>query len=199
MIIDLAEPGDPLVLPDGTEIADEAYENGQYVRPPSMNVTPKLIASRFRPDKRRPLADLPSEPKFMNGVNCVLVYTFFGLTDYEIAHALEITPGDVSTIRRHPAYEDMFDTVLDTLVNGKSQVLRARVASYGDAALDTVHEVMTNPKAKEGVRLSAARDLLDRADKHREASQTETANELRIVISDGAKPQEVSVTIKGSR
>jgi hypothetical protein len=93
----------------------------------------------------------------------------------------------VRSIRSHAAYAETFDIVSNEFVNARSKLLSARIASYADAALDTVHDVMVNG-TKESNKLRAGIDILDRAGvrpKDEAARVNQQQNELRIVIMKG--------------
>lgn len=178
----LALDGDPYVTADGRVIQPEHM----FHRPEATAKT-ESKAKAYRPIRRRTIKELPGQPNVLKGIAVVFVYTVFGLSDREIADLLTMTTHDVRSIRSHPAYAETFDIVSSEFVNARSKLLSARIASYADAALDTVHDVMVNG-TKESNKLRAGIDILDRAGvrpKDEAARAVQQQNELRIVIMKG--------------
>lgn len=179
----LARVGDPLITETGKKIDPEGYVSGRPIKaePPAM----VLDAETFRPTKKRTLRDLPAEASLINGVGAIFMYTMLGVGDREIADAMKITVSQIEEVRRHSAYKECFDIVVEGFINKNSDLLAARVASYSHSALDVVGSIAMNGK-KEETKLRASIDLLDRAGvKPKDvASRNEQnkGNELRIVV-----------------
>lgn len=194
----LARVGDPLVTETGQKIDPEGYASGRPVKeaPPAM----VLDAETFRPTKKRSLKELPAEASLINGVGAIFMYTMLGVGDREIADALKITVTQVEEVRRHSAYKECFDIVVDGFINKNSDLLAARVAAYSHSALDVVGSIAMNGK-KEETKLRASIDLLDRAGVKpkdvAERNSNNKSNELRIIVVDGAKDVNLNIDLTG--
>lgn len=179
----LARVGDPLITDTGQKIDPEGYIAGKPVKvePPAL----VLDAETFRPNKKRTLRELPAEASLINGVGAIFMYTMLGVGDREIAEAMKITVMQIEEVRKHSAYKECFDIVVDGFINKNSDLLAARVAAYSHSALDVVGTIAMEGK-KEESRLRASIDLLDRAGvKPKDVAARNEANrgnELRIVI-----------------
>lgn len=186
----LARVGDPLVMADGRIFEPTPALSGEL--PPQ----PKMRPQDFKPTKRRSMSDLPiDDPKLMNGIVCVLMYSLLGIGNREIADALGIFIHDVQHIKKNSAYGESFDWIRDEFINVNSEMLHARIAAYGHDALTQVASVALRGK-HEGNRLKASVDILDRGGvTKKEATKSGgMADALRIVVtSSGDQRTEVSV------
>jgi hypothetical protein len=185
----LARVGDPLVAPNGNIIEPEPVEDAKVLSPgismPSSTIDPEL----YRPLRRRTIRELPADPKVLNPIGIVFMYTIMGIGDREIADILHCTSDEIASIRKHSAYADYFNGVLGEFINANSDLLTSRIASYAQTALQTVGTLAADGK-KEETKLRASIDLLDRAGvrpKDQEQRQNTIKNELRIIIVDGEK------------
>jgi hypothetical protein len=178
----LARVGDPLVTSQGDVIAPEKVENAKEISPGIVKGT--IDPELYRPLKRRTVKELPAEPKVLNPIGVVFMYTIMGIGDREIADILHCTSAEVVSIRKHSAYADFFNGVLGEFINANSDLLTSRIASYAQTAVQTVGELAKEGK-KEETRLRASVDILDRAGvrpKDQEQRQQTIKNELRIIV-----------------
>lgn len=189
----LARAGDPLVLADGMEIGPET--DGQEDDQP----TAQLNSRTFKPTKKRTLKELPTKPMMINAIACAFMYTVLGVGDREIALALNITSQELIAVRKHPAYQECFEAVLDQFISVNSSLLQARLAAYGMTAVDNIIDIAATAK-KDEVRLSANKDIADRAGisaKTQQANSRVTLNDLHITITKGEQTDDVHVQIGG--
>ena len=184
----LARPGDPLVLSDGSTIEEE-------VEKPDPVPHEQINARTFRSSKRRSVQELPAPVKTVNVISVVLMYTLMGLSDREIAEALDVKIAQIKEIRDHSAYVECFDCVLNELLSANSDLLQSRISAHASMALDGVISIARDGK-QENNRLRASQDILDRAGARPQDNvnkRAQTMNELRIVIVDGDKKLDVNL------
>lgn len=187
----LARKGDPLVLPDGREIPPEPLPGEEEI-PHSTGIDTR----KFRPVRKRTLKELPTSVQMLNGISCVFMYTLLGVGDREIANALKITPSELTSIRKHSAYKDCFENVLDEFISANSNLIQARIASYGREAVDNIMGLAKTAKKEEN-RLRANIDIADRAGITAKANQKTVLNDLHITITKGNE-QDVKIDISPS-
>lgn len=188
---ELAKAGDPLVLADGSEFGPELAEGEEDAQPAQ-----GLNARTFKATKKRTLKDLPSKPQMINAVACTFMYTTLGVGDREIAIALNISAAELTAIRKHPAYQECFEAVLDQFISVNSSLLQARIAAYGEKAVENIFQIAGSAK-KEELRFSANKDIADRAGITAKQHQSNrlVLNDLHITISKGQETDEVRVSI----
>lgn len=184
----LARAGDPLILPNGQEVSPEPLPGEEEI-PHSTGIDTR----RFRPVKKRTLKEMPTSTTMLNAIACVFMYTIMGVGDREIALALKITPAELQTIRKHHAYKDCFENVLDEFISANSSLLQARIASYGAEAVDNIMGLAKEGK-KEETRLRANIDIADRAGITAKQNQKAVLNDLHITITKGDE-QEVKISM----
>lgn len=119
---------------------------------------------------RRKLADLPEVPRTMNAVGAVLAYTLFGLDDEEIAIATGLTVDQVGRLKVSDPFTQMHDTVVRTIIDSETDVVRDLLAKNARNAAATMVEALQAGSRSD--RMAAARDILDRAG-HRPADIVE--------------------------
>ena len=176
----LAKPGDPLVLGNGkviNEVTDERQVDSDN----------PLSGKTFKPRKRRNVKELPAPFAIMKGIVCVLGFTVLGMGEREIAEALGVTVDDVRGIKKHSAYGETFELILDEFVSTDSTLLVSRLAAYGHTALTTVAKMAKEAK-QESTQLKASIDLLNRGGITKEqalAQKNGGMNDLRIIMIDG--------------
>lgn len=179
----LARVGDPLVTSQGSVISPDTVESASETRSPGVigaSIDPEL----YRPLKRRTTKELPAEPRVLNAIGVVFMYTILGIGDREIADIMHCTTDEIVSIRKHSAYADYFNGVLGEFINANSDLLTSRIASYAQTAIQTVGTLAQEGK-KEETKLRASIDILDRAGvrpKDQEQRQQTIKNELRIII-----------------
>jgi hypothetical protein len=187
---DLAKPGDPIVLADGSEHYPEPLP-GEEPPEHSTGINPRT----FKPAKKRTLKDLPTTPAMLNGIACVFMYTVMGIGDREMANALSITPAELTAIKKHPAYRDCFEGVLDEFISVNSNLIQARIAAYGNSAVTNIMDIASNGKKEEN-KLLANIDIADRAGIGGKNVQKNALNDLHITISKG-DADDVKIDIGG--
>lgn len=118
----------------------------------------------------RRLGDLPDIPKVVNAVNVVVCYTLFGLPDGDICSATKLSPEQLAKLRATDAYEHMKGTIVRGVLDSEASSVRDLFQQHSRAA--TMVMVESLRQGSRADRLSAARDLLDRAG-HRPADVVE--------------------------
>jgi len=178
----LARVGDPFVAPDGSLIAPEYPED--YF--PRIKNETKINPVTFKGKRRRNLNELPAQPNVLNACGAVMLYTFFGVGDREIAHALKCSVPEIEEIRAHAAYSEYLELLGSEIISAESENVTHRIAAYAHGALDTIAHVSANGKV-EGNRLRASIDLMDRGGFNPKAvaeKQISLKNVLRIQVLD---------------
>jgi hypothetical protein len=186
----LARPGDPYITAWGERVLPDMYE-GDELGPPD--------AKTFKAGTRRVLKELPAPPNVFNGVACVFVYTVLGLSDRDIAEALNVLEEDVEAVRAMEAYEQCFDLISNEFVNVNSESIHGRLAAYGHNMLTNIVQIANKGK-NEGNRLKASMDIMDRGGHTRKSVEqraTIAMNDLKIVMIDGDRQVEVDMSIGG--
>lgn len=176
----LPKPGDPYVDAHGNSHLPDVRP-GQHTFAPLADVAP----SEFRPLARRSIADLPTHEKAMRGAAVIFVYSMLGLSDQEIAECVGTTAQEIREFRTQKAYVEIFEAVSGEFINSNAGLLKSRVASYAHEAVESVTGIMRSGK-NEAVRLSAAKDILDRSGVKQADDNKQGVNaELRIrIVSD---------------
>jgi hypothetical protein len=178
----LARVGDPFIAPDGSLIAPEYPED--YF--PRVKEETKIQAKDFRAKRRRNLNELPAQTNILNACGAVMMYTFFGVGDREIAQALKCTTVEIEEIRAHAAYSEYLELLGQEIISAESENVTHRIAAYSHGALDTIAHVSRNGKV-ESNRLRASIDLMDRGGFNPKAvaeKQVSLKNVLRIQVLD---------------
>jgi hypothetical protein len=191
----LARPGDPLITGRGEIVEPENKPTKKEAK--KLEITDTIDPALFRPTKRRIMKELPAAPNVITGIGAVFMYTMMGVGDREIAETLGITVEYLSELRSHPAYGECFTAIHEEFINANSGLLTSRIASYAQDALTTVGTLSQMAK-KEEVKLSASKDLLDRAGvrpKDQEQRVSMSQNDLRIILVDGNRSANVNITI----
>jgi hypothetical protein len=178
----LARVGDPFVAPDGSLIAP-SYPEDYF---PRLKEETKVNPLTFRGKRRRNANELPGQTNIMNAVGAVMMYTFFGVGDREIAHALKCSVTDIEEIRGHTAYSEYLELIGSEIISAESENVTHRIAAYAHGALDTIAHVSRNGKV-ESNRLRASIDIMDRGGfnpKMVAEKQVSLKNVLRIQVLD---------------
>jgi hypothetical protein len=181
---DLPKPGTPLKLHDGTVIDTM---KGAVIKPVGeivARIPTNTELQRKEVEKSKKLADLPDIPARMNVVSAVLAYTMFGLTDDDIASALNIYVQQVDNIRKTPAYTSMQTSVTESLVKSDQGHVLSLVHDNAVIAATRVAELMDCGDPK--VELAASKDILDRAGfgakSNEQRTQEAAQSSIRITI-----------------
>lgn len=178
----LARVGDPFVAPDGSLIAP-SYPEDYF---PRIKEETKINPKDFRAKRRRNLNELPASPNIMNACGAIMLYTFFGVGDREIANALKCSVPEIEEIRAHSAYGEYLELIGNEIISAESENVTHRIAAYAHGALDTIAHVSRNGKAETN-RLRASIDLMDRGGFNPKAvaeKQVSLKNVLRIQVLD---------------
>jgi hypothetical protein len=178
----LARVGDPFIAPDGSLIAP-SYPEDYF---PRIKEETKINPSAFRAKRRRNLNELPASSNIMNACGAVMLYTFFGVGDREIANALKCSVPEIEEIRAHSAYAEYLELIGNEIISAESENVTHRIAAYAHGALDTIAHVSRNGRA-ENNRLRASIDLMDRGGFNPKAvaeKQISLKNILRIQVLD---------------
>lgn len=173
----LADGQEPLRLADGRVV----YPGGRVVEevaPPSrstnnaglVEVPTNREAQELVINARRKLADLPDVPRTMNAISVVLSYSLFGLDDMDIALAIGSTETQVAKIRESDAYRTMHESVLRSILDAETDVVRDIFKQHSRMAANVLVDSLHNGARSE--RMFAAKDFLDRAG-HRPADIVE--------------------------
>ena len=142
------------------------------------------------------MRDLPGPLHVMNAVAAVFTYTLMGLSDREMAEILNCTAIDIEATRAHPAYGEVFESIMGVFINTNSELLGSRIAAYSHDALTNVADLMASQD--DGISLRASQDLLDRGGARPQdmsAKKAALGNELRIVVSKGGGDNGINVNI----
>jgi hypothetical protein len=178
----LARVGDPFVAPDGSLIAP-SYPEDYF---PRIKEETKINPVTWRAKRRRNANELPGQTNIMNAVGAVMMYTFFGVGDREIAQALKCSVEDIEEIRKHSAYGEYLELIGSEIISAESENVTHRIAAYAHGALDTIAHVSRNGKI-ESNRLRASIDIMDRGGfnpKMVAEKQISLKNVLRIQVLD---------------
>lgn len=189
----LADPGDPLVAPDGQVLQPIRHPNKLKEDQQQHKIDPLT----FRGVKQHNVRDLPAPANMMHGIGAVLMYSIMNVGDREIADQLKISVEDVIKIREHPAYSEVFQAFFDNVISAHGQSIVGRIASYAQKAADKVAHLAFHATG-EKVQLDASRDILDRGGfrpKDVDQKQGMQNNTLRIQINraDGSKELELQI------
>ena len=186
----LARVGDPYVTDKGERLrplVGNGKDTKQYELPP---VDPKS----FRVRRKRTLKDMPAPISVMHGIAAVFMYTVLGIGDREISLCLKCDAEDVKALRNHPGYTELFEGVSKAFIDANSDLIHARIAAYGHAALNSIADIAVNGQ-KEADKLKASQDIMNRGGHISEQMMKQNAgmSALRILVVDGTKALGVEV------
>ena len=155
----LVYPDKRVVSPNGKQrIAggDDIRTDRRMVAVPTHHEARELVINA----KRR-IADLPEAPKTMNTVNVVLLYSLYGLDNIDTALATGLSEHQVGQIKMSPAFTQMRQTVIDTVLTAELDDLRQLLQQKARLALEEQLRLLED--GKQEVRFAVAKDILDRA------------------------------------
>ena len=178
----LARVGDPWVAPDGTKVAP--ILPADFV--PRAKEDTKINPVSFRGKRRRNINELPAAANMMNAIGALMMYSFFGVGDREVANALKCSVVELEEIRKSAAYAEYLDLIGSEIITADSDNIAHRIAAYSHGALDTIANVSAHGKTETN-RLRASMDLMDRggfAPKAVADKQVALKNVLRIQVLD---------------
>lgn len=164
----LPEPGEPIVLADGTKIDPSS---GKVIREKKFVEVPRNSeAVRKVTQVRRQLADLPVPPKQMNAVGLVVFYKMIGLSNYDTALAMNVTESQIHNIMELDVYQEMMESMRETVLKNDADDVRQMFMQHSHNAVHRIVSLID--EGEEKVALAAAKDVLDRAG-HRPADVIE--------------------------
>lgn len=189
----LPEDNEPLVLADGTKIDPTSGkvikdDAAKFVSVPSPSEAQRIVART-----RKTVADLPLPPKNLSGVALVAFYTLFGLSDQDIAIALDnkLTVEQIENIKELEPYKEFMASAKDNILHTETETVRE---IFQKNAIQAANKVTTLAMSdNEVLAFKASQDVLDRAG-HRPADIVEHRHKmedaLNIVITkrDEASP-----------
>jgi len=178
----LARVGDPWVAPDGTKVGPMLPAD--FI--PRVKEDTKINPVTFRGKRRRNMNELPAASNMMNAIGALMLYSFFGVGDREVANALKCTVVELEEIRKSAAYSEYLDLIGSEIITADSDNIAHRIAAYSHGALDTIATVSAHGKTETN-RLRASMDLMDRggyAPKAVAEKQIALKNVLRIQVLD---------------
>jgi hypothetical protein len=165
----------PLRLADGTLIYPDVQTNEASSAPIMVEVPTPDEAQRIVVAARRKLSELPEVPKTMNAVSVILSYTLFGLDVEEIAIATGLSIDQISRIKQGDAYRQMNDTVVRSVLDSETNVVRDLFVKQARNAAGVIVRAMEEGTRAD--RISAAKDILDRSG-HRPSDVVEHRHKL---------------------
>jgi hypothetical protein len=171
---------EPLVLADGTMIDPST---GKRVRTDSVwtEVPKPSEAQAIVVRARKSVNELPMPPQQMNGVALVAFYTLFGLSDTDIAIALDgkLTEEQVANIRKLSVYKDFMASAKTNLLETANEQVRDLLQQH---AMVAAKQVIEHAKSENDVlSFKASQDILDRAG-HRPADIVEHRHKLEDAL-----------------
>lgn len=157
----LADANQPLVLADGTVINPEtgnAVRERKFVEVPSNSEAQKIVLSA-----RKSVADLPAPPKDMNALGLVAFYTLFGLSDTQVAIALDnkLSVDQVKMIKDSELFQEFMKAAKDNLIESAKNDVQTLIASNARNAALRVIELADSDN--EVLSFKASQDILDRS------------------------------------
>lgn len=191
----LARPGDPLITLKGDVVEPENKPTKKEKI--KLDVKDKIDPALYRPSKRRIIKELPAAPNVITGIGAVFVYTMMGIGDRELSETLGTTVEYINELRSHPAYAECFTAIHAEFINSNSELLTSRIAAAAQGALTNVIDIADSGK-KEETRLSASKDILDRAGvrpKDQEQRASMSISDLRIIIVDGNQSNNLDIKV----
>ena len=157
----LADTNQPLVLADGTVINPETgreKKERKFVEVPSNTEAQKIVLNA-----RRSVADLPAPPKDMNALGLVAFYSLFGLSDTQVAIALDnkLSVDQVKMIKDSELFQEFMSTAKETLIESTKNDVNTLIQSHArDAAMRIVEHATSD---NDVLSFKASQDILDRA------------------------------------
>lgn len=156
-MMNLPEPGAPLILADGTQIDPST---GKAVRSNVMEVpNNKELREHYVAVQRR-LVDLPLPPSKMNAISILVMYKLIGLSNDEIGVATGLEENKVSQLLMSDAFMDMQKMVIDSIHEADASDIRAMMKKNALNGVRKMGELVMSDD--EFVALAASKDSLDR-------------------------------------
>lgn len=178
----LARVGDPWVAPSGEKIAPMLPAD--FI--PRVKEDTRVNPVTFRGKRRRNMNELPAAANMMNAIGALMMYSFFGVGDREVAASLKCSVVELDEIRKSAAYAEYLELIGTEIITADSDNIAHRIAAYSHGALDTIANVSAHGKTETN-RLRASMDLMDRggyAPKVLAENKIALKNVLRIQVMD---------------
>lgn len=149
-------------LPDGRKINIHTGEPASAM-PSSMAQIPKHSEARETvAATRRKLVDLPALPEKMNVISVVVSYVLFGLSEDEIAIALQVSADRIRAIKMLDAYTEMYDQVVEGIKSRDLDPINKLIEDSAPTAVARITELVQQSDS-DATSLKAAQDILDRS------------------------------------
>lgn len=114
-------------------------------------------------DRRRAIDGRKYQPKELNAKHHeILRLALLGYSNVQIAEKVRCTPATVSTVRNSSLGRQQA-TLLKTEADRSTIETAKRIRNIASEALEVIYRLMGDDETPANVRLSAARDVLDRA------------------------------------
>lgn len=126
---------------------------------------------------KRSLADMPVPAKELNVISVICLYTLIGLSERDIAEALNITADRVARVKMLDAYSTVYEYVTKAIIDEDSEDVAHLFAAHARKAAQSVLQLATDEDTNAAVRLGAAKDILDRAG-HRPIDRIQVQGQL---------------------
>jgi len=192
-----ADELEPLELADGTKIDPVSgsvikdKKASHFIEVPSNSVAQAIVTK-----SRKSLNDLPAPPQELTAVALVAFYTLFGLSDQDIALAVDsrLTVAQVSRVRALDAYLEFMESAKTNIIESSTDVVREVFQQNAFGAAQKV--VALADSENDVLAFKASQDILDRAG-HRPADIVEHRHKmedaLNIVITHKDENQQAPV------
>jgi len=168
------EVGQPITLPDGTEIHPGNGERGkaniirvkEVDEPEFDEETGEIFEDIDDPFKdgltfKRTLADLPANARKTNPLMLVLAYNMWGLDATSISMLLNITDDEVNTIMCDDLFVALRKDILESIRYSEMGSIHGYLT---ENSLKAARTIVKHMRSKDGDRsLTAAKDVLDRS------------------------------------
>lgn len=160
--------GEPFTLPDGTQILPQPNDNGQkIVSPEQQEVEQEIddeleaIATEGRGEfYQRTLADITVSQKRMNTIMVICGYTVWGLSDYAISQALNVSIEAIEAVKDSEQFAETMQQFVESIRYAETSSIHGYLSEKARHAAVTV---ATELRSRDGDRrLKAAQDILDR-------------------------------------
>jgi hypothetical protein len=157
----LPQGTEPLILADGTVINPE---NGSVVIdeplvevPNTEQIKREIVASRMR------VSDLPVPPNQMNTLSVIISYSIMGVNDEDMSNTLMIPQEQIAAIKLSDEYTLLRDALVNNIMSSDASNVRNMFVEGSRNAANLMVSVVNNAEMGIGTRMSAAKDVLDRA------------------------------------
>lgn len=193
-----------LMLPDGSAImSDGTHRTAKQLEAPQLaaqlgrEIESGRRAQATLERMHRKLVDLPETPQKMNAIACVLMYTHVGLSNDDIAIALQTTAENVKKLKELEAYQQLAEMLDNTVFEDAKTNAKHIIAKNADVAASTMVNAMAS--SDESVAVVAAKEVMRIAGVG-EGREGNRMSGLRIVVEtdNGEAKNTVSVSLNGS-